>query len=92
MQLSKEELDFLALFAQEELEQDIEGPAHEAARQNGAVADEMVTIIEAYEKAQGKDDSQDLIDRPVPSDTPWPWNDSQTLEQRKYEARSILNS
>lgn len=92
MTFSKVELDFLASFAQEELEQDLEGPSHSILKEKQIHPNIMVALIEAWAIGEGKENAQDLIDRPVPFDVKWPWLDKEGFTQRKREAKSIIDT
>jgi hypothetical protein len=86
MKLTRDELDFLSAWAREEWEPACyQLPAHRLQLTHGIPGDQLIVLIKAWTKAEGKKD-RDIQSAGEKAEPRWPWSTAKEFGDRLAEA------
>jgi hypothetical protein len=86
MKLTQEELEYLSAWAREEWEPACyQLPAHRLQLAHHATGAEMIVVIKAWTKGEGKKD-QDILGAGRNAQPNWPWSTAEQFSARVEEA------
>jgi hypothetical protein len=87
MKLTKDELEFLSTWAREEWEPECyQRPAHRLQLAHGVTGADLIALIKAWTRAEGKRD-QEILEAAMNTEPAWPWSTTDELRTRLEEAR-----